>query len=100
MMSDSGNCKTKMQNENYNLAPRMRLPKSIAVFLILLTAAIGVTGCQRSHSAGEPVLRKPSKLEGQQVPSFKLNSDTGGEVSSADFTGKSKLVLVFYRGYW
>ena len=78
----------------------MRIANWLTLFLILFTAVIGVTGCQGSHSSGDPVVSKPSKLEGQQAPRFTLRSDTGGEVSSSDFAGKSKLVLVFYRGYW
>src|SRR5215469_7679470 len=84
----------------YGLKRRMRLSRSITLFLIILPTVIALTGCQRSRSSGDPVVSKPSKLEGQQAPRFTLHSDTGGEVSSSDFAGKSKLVLVFYRGYW
>src|SRR5262249_57287774 len=78
----------------------MGLSKSITLFLVLLSAAIGITGCKRSDSTGGPVVSKPSRLDGQQAPRFTLHSDTGGEISSSDFAGKSKMVLVFYRGYW
>ena len=74
------------------------LSKLIALLLILLAA--GMPGCQSTHSTGSPLVRKPSPLEGQPAPQFSLHSDTGTEVSTSDFAGKTKLLLIFYRGYW
>ena len=37
---------------------------------------------------------------GERAPQFSLPSATGSTVSLNDYAGKSKLVLVFYRGYW
>jgi len=37
---------------------------------------------------------------GDVAPNFSLPSATGQTVSLKDYAGKSKLVLVFYRGYW
>ncbi len=37
---------------------------------------------------------------GDSAPQFSLPSAGGNTVSLSDYAGKSKLVLVFYRGYW
>lgn len=37
---------------------------------------------------------------GERAPQFSLPSVTGPTVSLSDYAGKSKLVIVFYRGYW
>jgi peroxiredoxin len=37
---------------------------------------------------------------GEPAPKFSLRSATGETVSLVDYAGKSKVVLVFYRGYW
>jgi peroxiredoxin len=37
---------------------------------------------------------------GEPAPEFSLASDSGGTVRLSDYSNKSKLVLVFYRGYW
>jgi peroxiredoxin len=37
---------------------------------------------------------------GDPAPQFSLPAATGQPVSLKDYAGKSKLVLVFYRGYW
>ena len=79
---------------------QMSLSKLLALLLALLPAGVGVSSCQSTHSPGDPVAGKPSKLEGQQAPAFTLRSDSGVDVSTSEFAGKSKLVLVFYRGYW
>src|SRR5215467_741280 len=79
---------------------QISLSKSLALFVALLPAGVGVSSCQSTHSPGDPVATKPSKLEGQQAPAFTLRSDSGADVSTSDFAGKSKLVVVFYRGYW
>jgi hypothetical protein len=76
------------------------LQKLLALLLALLPAGLVATGCRTTRSVTDPILSKPSKLEGQQAPGFTLQSDSGTNVSSADFAGHSKLVIVFYRGYW
>ena len=68
--------------------------------LILASGPVVLTGCRKSHSAADPVNGKPSALEGKPAPQFTLASDKGPDVSLSDFAGKSKVVLVFYRGYW
>lgn len=37
---------------------------------------------------------------GDPAPQFSLPDAAGRQVSLKDYAGKSKLVLVFYRGYW
>jgi peroxiredoxin len=37
---------------------------------------------------------------GERAPQFSLPTATGSTVSLSDYAGKSKLVLVFYRGFW
>ena len=37
---------------------------------------------------------------GEPAPPFSLSNAAGATVSLKDYAGKSKLVLVFYRGYW
>jgi peroxiredoxin len=37
---------------------------------------------------------------GERAPRLSLPSASGSTVSLSDYAGKSKLVLVFYRGYW
>jgi hypothetical protein len=37
---------------------------------------------------------------GERAPQFSLPSTKGTSVALKDFIGKSKTVLVFYRGYW
>jgi len=37
---------------------------------------------------------------GDRAPQFSLPSTKGLNVALKDYVGKSKVVLVFYRGYW
>ena len=37
---------------------------------------------------------------GDRAPDFNLQSAAGPNVALKDYQGKSKVVLVFYRGYW
>lgn len=37
---------------------------------------------------------------GDPAPQFSLPDAAGKQVSLKDYAGKSKLVLLFYRGYW
>lgn len=37
---------------------------------------------------------------GDSAPQFNLPSSNGAMVTLKDYIGKSKVVLVFYRGYW
>jgi peroxiredoxin len=37
---------------------------------------------------------------GQRAPQFALPSAAGPTVLLKDYEGKSRVVLVFYRGYW
>ena len=41
----------------------------------------------------------PPKI-GDRAPGFSLQSAAGATIALKDYEGKSKLVLVFYRGYW
>ena len=45
------------------------------------------------------VFGAPPKV-GDRAPGFSLQSAAGTNVALKDFEGKSKVVLVFYRGYW
>ena len=74
--------------------------RSRVLFPFLLSSLIFLTGCNKPHSPGDPITPRPSKLNGQPAPRFTLPSDDGSDVSSSEFIGKSKLVLIFYRGYW
>ena len=82
---------------------RTRLITALRFIFLILVLAIGPvsqTACRKTHSAAEPLAGKPSQLNGQQAPQFTLVSASGGDISLSDFAGKTKLVLVFYRGYW
>jgi len=37
---------------------------------------------------------------GDTAPQFSLIASNGSTVALKDYEGKSKVVLVFYRGYW
>ena len=37
---------------------------------------------------------------GEPAPAFSLPNTAGAMVTLKEYAGKSKLVLVFYRGYW
>ena len=37
---------------------------------------------------------------GDRAPGFSLPASQGTAVALKDYLGKSKVVLVFYRGYW
>jgi len=52
-------------------------------------------------AAAAPSPRAPAKLPkiGEQPPAFTLRDQNGKKVSLSDAAG-SKVVLVFYRGYW
>jgi peroxiredoxin len=41
----------------------------------------------------------PPKI-GDRAPAFSLPSAAGSNVALMDYEGNSKVVLVFYRGYW
>jgi cytochrome oxidase Cu insertion factor (SCO1/SenC/PrrC family) len=60
-----------------------------ALFLALATNAAPVVA--RPHAT-------PPKI-GQQAPTFTLRDQNGKRISLADAAG-TKVVLVFYRGYW
>jgi len=91
---------TIRQSPSTRVVRYLQISLSKLLALALLPASVGVSSCQSTHPSGDPVASKPSKLEGQQAPVFTLHSDSGAEVSTSDFAGKSKLVVVFYRGYW
>ena len=55
----------------------------LAMVIALFTATLGA----------------PPKI-GDRAPQFSLQSAAGPNVALKDYEGKSKLVLVFYRGYW
>ena len=61
----------------------MRLIAKSLVFLFV--SAVGLAGVPKV---------------GDRVPEFSLPSSNGTTVSLKDYIGKSKVVLVFYRGYW
>jgi peroxiredoxin len=45
------------------------------------------------------VYGSPPKV-GDRAPDFSLPTAAGATAALKDFAGKSKVVLVFYRGYW
>lgn len=57
--------------------------KSFFVLLVFVTAAFAAT-----------------PKVGDKAPQFALPSATGAPVALQDYAGKSKVVLVFYRGDW
>ena len=77
--------------------------RALGILIQVLVVALAVgcaTGCRKARSPEDPPIAKPSKLDGKPAPAFSLQSDKGSNISSGEFAGKSKLVLVFYRGYW
>jgi len=60
----------------------MLMRSSVALFLVALA-----------------VYASPPKV-GERAPEFSLPAAAGSTVALKDFAGKSKVVLVFYRGYW
>jgi hypothetical protein len=57
--------------------------RSSAILFLVLTAAYA----------------SPPKV-GERAPDFSLPTAAGSTIALKDFAGKSKVVLVFYRGYW
>ncbi len=53
-----------------------------------LLALLALTAAASTPRVGEP------------APQFSLSDSNGSAVALKDYAGKSKLVLVFYRGYW
>jgi len=69
-----------------------RLPFLAALLLALATSASAAT------SPRIAIAQSPPKI-GQQAPTFTLRDQNGKRISLADAAG-TKVVLVFYRGYW
>jgi peroxiredoxin len=57
--------------------------KSFLISCLLAAAALGAT-----------------PKVGDDAPPFSLTASDGSTVALKDYAGKSKVVLVFYRGYW
>jgi hypothetical protein len=75
------------------------------VMLCILGGLAGIDGCKRKVPV-TPEDGSAAPQIGRRAPGFTLPAATGdsavsGENVSLDqFLGKSKVVLVFYRGYW
>jgi peroxiredoxin len=54
----------------------------------LLSILLGVVALASVPKVGDP------------APQFSLASTKGTNVALKDYAGKTKVVLVFYRGYW
>ena len=59
------------------------ITKACSVLFLLVAVALG----------------SPPKV-GEAAPQFSLPNAAGSTISLKGYVGKSKLVLVFYRGYW
>ena len=68
---------------------------ALAALAILISA---FPACKRRYKTSTEEVG--STMEGRKAPTFSLAADNGSQVSLADFVGKSKVILVFYRGYW
>jgi cytochrome oxidase Cu insertion factor (SCO1/SenC/PrrC family) len=69
-----------------------RLPILTTLLLAIATSAFAAT------SPPAAIARTPLRI-GQQAPTFTLRDQRGRRVSLTDAIG-TKVVLVFYRGYW
>jgi cytochrome oxidase Cu insertion factor (SCO1/SenC/PrrC family) len=70
-----------------------KIIKPLVLVMLLAVAAL----------ASEPKVSEPKVSEpkvGDAAPPLSLTSANGSTVSLKDYAGKSKLVLIFYRGYW
>jgi cytochrome oxidase Cu insertion factor (SCO1/SenC/PrrC family) len=72
-----------------------RLP--ILTTLLLAIATITSAASSPPAAVARPQATRP--MIGQQAPVFTLRDQNGRRVSLADAAG-TKVVLVFYRGYW
>lgn len=82
----------------------MKVVLAALALTILMTAT--VTLAQQSPLA-PPVLPKPSDTArsttlklGDKAPDFALPNGDGKLVTLSEYTQRSPVVLVFYRGYW
>jgi peroxiredoxin len=64
--------------------------KTLLVFLSLLIF------CQAASAQTEKVVLKV----GDKAPNFALPNGDGKTVSLSDYTSRSPVVVVFYRGFW
>jgi cytochrome oxidase Cu insertion factor (SCO1/SenC/PrrC family) len=69
-----------------------RLPFLAALLLAIATSA------SAAPSPPAAIMQTPPRI-GQQAPTFTLRDHNGRRVGLADAAG-TKVVLVFYRGYW
>jgi hypothetical protein len=58
------------------------------VMLFVLTSSLALAALGSDPKPGEP------------APAFSLPTSAGSTIALKDYKGQSKLVLVFYRGYW
>jgi cytochrome oxidase Cu insertion factor (SCO1/SenC/PrrC family) len=80
--------------DDYPLISLKRLPLFAALLLVIFA---GVSAS--SPPAAIPRLRPTPPKIGQRPPAFTLRDHQGRRVSFGDSVG-TKVVLVFYRGYW
>ena len=73
---------------------------------LMTSFVVGVTLAQQSPLA-PPVLPKPSDAPktttlklGDKAPDFALPNGDGKLILLSEYTQRSPVVLVFYRGYW
>ena len=73
---------------------------------LMTSFVVGVTLAQQSPLA-PPVLPKPADTPktttlklGDKAPDFALPNGDGKLILLSDYTQRSPVVLVFYRGYW
>ena len=84
----------------------MKMPSMIRSLMLLsiLALVIGmILGCGLANSS----TREPAEAAvagatrpGEPAPDFSLPTATGSTVSLKDYAGKSKVALIFYRGFW
>jgi cytochrome oxidase Cu insertion factor (SCO1/SenC/PrrC family) len=71
----------------------------------LFISAIAVCGQTPQSPLAPPVLppaeKRPASLKvGDKAPEFTLPNADGKPVALSEYTARTPVVLVFYRGYW
>lgn len=79
--------------------------RSLLGTFFLLISAVSVCGQQPQSPLAPPVLpsaEKPaaSLKVGDKAPEFALPNGDGKLVTLSEYTARSPVVLVFYRGFW
>ena len=63
--------------------------KAIIITLVLIMAAVALAQTART----------PLKV-GDKAPEFALSNGDGKQVALSEYTARSPVVVIFYRGFW